>query len=251
MYGDFLFKDKKIKEAQAEYMSAIKLDKNTFSIWSQLMYIDSELNDYTNLESHSAEAIELFPTNPLPYYFNGVSSIQLKKYDVAINALEDGIEFVYDNKPLLLGFYTSLGNAYNAVKKFEKSDKAYDDALKVNPDDAETLNNYAYFLSLRKEKLEKAEKFSRRSNELSPNNRSFIDTYGWILYQQGKYKEAEEWLNRAVKMGGKSSISEHYGDVLYKLDRKEEALKYWQEAKAAGGGSEFLDKKITDKKLND
>ncbi len=251
MYGDFLFKDKKIKEAQAEYISAIKLDKNTFSIWSQLMYIDSELNDYTNLDNHSAEAIELFPTNPLPYYFNGVSSIQLKKYDAAISSLEDGIEFVYNNNTLLLGFYTSLGNAYNAVKNYTKSDKAYDDALKVNPDDAETLNNYAYFLSLRKEKLEKAEKFSRRSNELSPNNRSFIDTYGWILYQQGKYKEAEEWLNRAVKMGGKSSISEHYGDVLYKLDRKEEALKYWQDAKTAGGGSDLLDKKITDKKLND
>jgi tetratricopeptide (TPR) repeat protein len=251
MYGDFLFKDKKIKEAQAEYISAIKLDKNTFSIWSQLMYIDSELNDYTNLDNHSAEAIELFPTNPLPYYFNGVSSIQLKKYDAAISSLEDGIEFVYNNNTLLLGFYNSLGNAYNAVKNYTKSDKAYDDALKVNPDDAETLNNYAYFLSLRKEKLEKAEKFSRRSNELSPNNRSFIDTYGWILYQQGKYKEAEEWLNRAVKMGGKSSISEHYGDVLYKLDRKEEALKYWQDAKTAGGGSDLLDKKITDKKLND
>ena len=249
MYGDFLFKEKKIKEAQAEYITAIKLDKNSFAIWSQLMYIDSELNDYINLENHSAEAIELFPTNPLPYYFNGVSSIQLKKFDAAISSLEDGIEFVYNNNPLLLGFYTSLGNAYNAVKNYTKSDKAYDDALKVNPDDAETLNNYAYFLSLRKEKLEKAEKFSRRSNELSPNNRSFIDTYGWILYQQGKYKEAEEWLSRAMKMGNKSAIAEHYGDVLYKLDRKEEALKYWQEAKLAGGQSEFLDKKIADKKL--
>ena len=251
MYGDFLFKDKKTKEAQAEYISATKIEKSNFAIWSQLMFIDSELNDYTNLESHSAEAMELFPNNPISHYFNGVASIQLKKYDIAIKSLEDGIEFVYDNKPLLLGYYTSLGNAYNAIKNYTKSDKAYDDALKVNPDDAETLNNYAYFLSLRKEKLEKAEKFSRRSNELSPNNRSFIDTYGWILYQQAKYKEAEEWLNRAVRMGPKSSISEHYGDVLYKLDRKEEALKYWQEAKTAGGGSELLDKKIADKKLND
>ena len=52
-------------------------------------------------------------------------------------------------------------------------------------------------------------------------------------------------------MGTKSAISEHYGDVLYKLNRKEEALQYWQEAKSAGGGSEGLDKKITEKKLND
>ena len=162
MYGDFLFKDKKTKEAQAEYISATKIEKSNFAIWSQLMFIDSELNDYTNLESHSAEAMELFPNNPISHYFNGVASIQLKKYDTAIKSLEDGIEFVYDNKSLLLGYYTSLGNAYNAIKNYTKSDKAYDDALKVNPDDAETLNNYAYFLSLRKEKLEKAEKVSIR-----------------------------------------------------------------------------------------
>lgn len=249
--GDFLLKDKKIKEAREEYVKAIQIDKSRFSLWQQLLAVEAELNAYKDLESHSAEAMELFPSNPMPYYFNGFANTQLKKFDAAIRALEDGIEFVYNDKPLLLEFYTNLGNAYNAVKNYTNSDEAFDDALKVNPDDASVLNNYAYFLSLRKEKLEKAEKFSRRSNELSPNNRSYIDTYGWILYQQGKYKEAEEWLGRAVKSGSKSAISEHYGDVLFKLDRKEEALKYWQEAKSAGGGSELLDKKISEKKLND
>ena len=78
-----------------------------------------------------------------------------------------------------------------------------------------------------------------------------MDTYGWILYQQGKYKEAEVWLSRAAKMGSKSSILEHYGDVLYKLDRKDEALNYWIDAKKAGLNSESLDKKIAEKKLND
>ncbi|MBI3519147.1 MAG: tetratricopeptide repeat protein [Bacteroidetes bacterium] len=252
IYADFLLKDKKFEEARSEYAQSMAIDKSRFAVWNQLMYVESEfLHDYKSLEAHSSEAMELFPNNALPYYFNGFANIQLQRYSTAIQSLEDGIEFIYNNNPLLLEFYTNLGNAYNAVKNYPKSDQAYDDALKVNPDDAATLNNYAYFLSLRKEKLEKAEKFSRRSNELAPNNRSFIDTYGWILYQQGKYKEAEEWLGRAAKMGSKSSISEHYGDVLYKLDRKEEALKYWLDAKSAGGGSEFLDKKIADKKLND
>lgn len=251
LYADFLLRDKKIQEAKAEYEKATKIDKSSFSIWSQLLYLESELNENTPLEAHSAEAMELFPNNPVPYFFNGIANIQLQKYENAIRSLEDGIEFVYDNKPLLIEFYSNLGNAYNSIKNYAKSDKAFDDALKVDPDNALILNNYSYFLSLRKEKLEKAERYSKRSNELAPNNRSYIDTYGWILYQQGKYKEAEEWLSRAVKMGSKSAISEHYGDVLYKLGRKEEALNYWQEAKTAGSGSELLDKKIADKKLND
>ena len=249
LYADFLLRDKKLKEAQTEYYESVKADKNHFNTWQQLMYVESENNDYAALAAHSSEAMELFPNNSIPYFFNGFANIQLKNYNKAIESLEEGIEFVYNNNPLLKDFYSNLGDAYNAIKDYAKSDKAFDDALKVNPDDADVLNNYAYFLSLRKEKLEKAEKFSRRSNELAPNNRLYIDTYGWILYQQGKYTEAEEWLNRAVKMGRKGTILEHYGDVLYKLDKKEEALKYWQEAKTVGGASNLLDKKIADKKL--
>lgn len=252
IYADFLYKDKKLKEAHAEYEMAVKLDKSHYAIWNQLMIIESELGEYTSLEAHSTEAMDLFPNQSLPYFFNGISNITLKNYTKAVQSLNDGLEFVYENNPLLIQFYSNLGEAYNYLKEYEKSDKAFDDALKVNPDDASILNNYAYYLSLRKDKLEKAEKFSKRSNEIAPNNRSYIDTYGWILYQLGKYKEAEVWLSRAAKMGNKNAVLlEHFGDVLYKLDKKEEAVSIWKEAKTAGQGSEFLDKKIADKKLND
>jgi tetratricopeptide (TPR) repeat protein len=252
IYAEFLYKDKKLKEAHNEYETAIKLDKSSYATWNQLMIIESELGEYASLETHSAEAIDLFPNQSLPYFFNGISNITLKNYTKAVESLNDGLEFVYENNPLLIQFYSSLGDAYNYLKEYEKSDKAYDDALKVDPDNSSILNNYAYFLSLRKDKLEKAEKFSKRSNELTPNNRAYIDTYGWILYQLGKYKESEIWLSRSSKMGNKSAVLlEHYGDVLYKLDKKEEAVSIWKEAKATGAGSEFLNKKIENKKLND
>ncbi len=248
--GDILYRDKKLKEAKEEYVKSVTLDKNKFSIWTQLLYLESEQNDIKALEKHSAEAIELFPNQAAPYYFNGMANMQLKQYEKAIESFNEGIEFVYENNPLLIQFYSNMGECYNAIKNYEKSDKAFENALKVDPDNALVLNNYAYYISLRKSMLEKAEKFSRRSNELSPNNRSYIDTYGWILYQLGKYKDAEIWLSRAVKMGSNSGvIMEHYADVLYKLNKKEEALYYWKEAKLSGGGSELLDKKITDKKL--
>jgi tetratricopeptide (TPR) repeat protein len=250
IYAEFLFRDKKTKEARDEFVMAVKYDKTHFDPWNKLMFSDAELQDYASLETHSAEAIELFPNQATPYYFNGLANIQLKNYDKAVESLRDGIEFVYSNNQLLIDFYSNLGLAYNYQKDYDKSDKAFDDALKVDPDEKNVLNNYAYFLSLRKKNLEKAEKYSRRSNELSPNNPVYMDTYGWILYQQGKYAQAEEWLASAAKIAGKrSAISEHYGDVLYQLEKKEEALIYWKQAKENGSGSEFLDKKISDKKL--
>lgn len=248
--ADFLYRDKKLKEARDEYEIALSYDKGKFAIWNQMMFIESELNDNKKLESHSFESMDLFPNQPTTYFFNGIANIQLKNYEKAVSSLNDGIEFVYNDKPLMIEFYRNLGDAYNYLKKYEESDKAFDNALKIDPDNSYILNNYAYYMSLRKKNLEKAEKYSKRSNEIAPNNRSYIDTYGWILYQLEKYKEAEEWLARAAKMGVKSAvILEHYGDVLYKLNKVQEALNYWKEAKSVGNGSEFLDKKITDKKL--
>ena len=99
--------------------------------------------------------------------------------------------------------------------------------------------------------MERAEAMSKKSNELEPNNASFEDTYGWIMYQQGKFAEAREWIGKALKSSEKPSgvEYEHYGDVLWQLGEKDAAKEYWNKAKVAGGGSELLDKKLSEGKL--
>lgn len=252
IYADFLLRDKKSEEARNHYLQAAYFDKVGSGIWIQLLTVELDLNQIDSLEKHSAMAMEMFTNIPSFFWFNGIANIQLKKYEKAIQSLNDGIEFVYDNKRLMLDFYINLGDAYNFVKQYEKSDKAYEDALKIDPDNGYVLNNYSYFLSLRKEKLDRAEKFSKRSNEIAPNNPNYLDTYGWILYQQKKYKEAEEWLSLAVKLGGqRANILEHYGDVLFRLNRNAEAIKYWKQALEAGNNSDALLLKISSGKISE
>lgn len=253
IYGDFLYRDKKFHEARGQYRNAINLDKSKFPIWNQLMLLESELKDYEAMYSESKEAIELFPNQPSFYFFNGFSSIQKKKYEEAIKVLEEGKELVIENNPLLEQFYSTLGDAYNSLKDYPKSDSSYEKALQINPDNIYVLNNYSYYLSLRKENLERAEKMSKRSNELEPNSASFLDTYAWILYQMGRYDEAKKWIEKAFAAGADNNgtILEHYGDILFKLNDIEGALKYWNKAKEAGGGSEFLEKKIAGRALSE
>jgi tetratricopeptide (TPR) repeat protein len=197
-------------------------------------------------------AIEYFPSQPVNYLYNGVANSQLKNYAKAILSLKDGLEFVIDNKALKIQFLSALGDAYFYMRNYDLSDAAFDEALKIDSDNTYVLNNYAYYLSLRNQNLSKAEKYSKRTNELQPNNRNYMDTYGWILYQQKKFKEAEEWLSGAAKLGPKNpTILEHYGDVLFKLGKIEDARKYWQDALNAGGDSEALLKKVKEKKLDE
>lgn len=252
IYGEFLMLDNNIKEASSYIYKAAMYDKNNFRTWENLIYIDSELNQLDSLEKHSAVALELFPNQAFIYYYNGYANMQLKNYKSAIAAFNNGISVVVNDQGLLLRFYSGLGDAYHYAGEYQKSYQSYEDALKIDADNTYVLNNYAYFLSLRKEDLEKAEKFSRRTLELKPNEKNYMDTYGWILYQQKKYPEAEEWLSKAAKLApGNANILEHYGDALYKNNKQEKALEAWNAAKNSGKASETLLEKIRTKMLND
>jgi Tfp pilus assembly protein PilF len=91
---------------------------------------------------------------------------------------------------------------------------------------------------------------AKKAVSLDPESASFQDTYGWVLFMQGKYKEAGEWILKALnnKEEPSAEVMEHYGDVLYKLGDATQALQYWQKAKQKGKGSDLLEKKIADKK---
>jgi tetratricopeptide (TPR) repeat protein len=249
--GDFLFREKKYPEALSAFRKAASLDKNRYPIWNQILVIDNELDDYDAMEKESSDAIELFPSEPAPYLFKGVALVQKKKYEDAISVLNEGKEYVVDNLPLKAEFYSNLGDAYHKMKKYEESDKAYDQALELDPDNVSVLNNYAYYLSLRGEKLDKAEKMAKHVNDLQANVASYEDTYAWILYKQGKFEEAKKWLELALKNGAltRPVILEHFGDVMYKLGDTDKAYEYWNRALKAGKGSELLEKKVNDKKL--
>src|SRR5205823_2812307 len=103
--------------------------------------------------------------------------------------LVSGSKLVVDNNPQLVLFYSNLGDVYNKLKNYAESDKYFGKALEVDPNEPTVLNNYAYYLSVRNEQLEKAETMSKKSNELTPNSASYEDTYGWILFRQAKYNE--------------------------------------------------------------
>lgn len=251
IYADFLYRDKKIDSAKENYLKAIELDSSRFALWSQVVFIESELQDYNGMKVHSKMALELFPTQPLFYFFYAVANIQTKEYQEAIDYLITGKDFVVDNPALLAQFYANLGDSYYKTKDYINSDKNYEKALEIEPKNIYVLNNYSYYLSLRGENLDRAEKLSAKANEVEPNQSNYEDTYAWILYKQGKFIAAKEWLEKAIENGGNNNsvIMEHLGDVHAKLGNIDKALELWKLAKTLGETSEVIDKKIEDKKL--
>ncbi|MCQ2182320.1 MAG: tetratricopeptide repeat protein [Bacteroidales bacterium] len=121
-----------------------------------------------------------------------------------------------------------IGDTRYAMGDRKGAYETYEKALKVNPNSAAVLNNYAYFLSEEGKQLKKALKMSRRAIDIEPDNAVYLDTYGWLLFLMKKPKEAKPHFKRAMIFGGKenSVVLEHYSLVLDALGEKELANYY-------------------------
>jgi len=205
----------------------------------------------------SEEALEYFFEQPVLYFFNGLAHFQKDNYEEAAAAFRYGRDLTIADPDFQIEFLTLLGDTYHRLDNNEASDRAYLEALAIDPDNALALNNYSYYLSLRNMKLTEAKEMSARSLEIEPDNAAYLDTYGWINYKLGNYQEAQKWIKKSIENSETPSptVLEHYGDVLYKLGEKEEAVQYWEKALKAKAeddfdkGSELLEKKVRDQKL--
>jgi tetratricopeptide (TPR) repeat protein len=143
-----------------------------------------------------------------------------------------------------------LGDIYNSLKDYKKSDESYDAALAFNPNNYLILNNYSYYLALRNEFLEKAERMAALVVKNNPTNNSYLDTYAWVLFTRAKYKDAKKVMEKVIESNPtNSTFFEHYGDILFKLGNVEEAVKQWEKAKSFDNTNELIDKKIANRRL--
>ncbi|CCH56074.1 Tetratricopeptide TPR_2 repeat protein [Fibrisoma limi BUZ 3] len=254
MLGDLLTQQGKKAEARDAYAKAARLDGSTYEVWGALLQLDSELNQVDSLLVHSQQALEVFPTQGFFWYSNGSAHLFKRHYQEAVDALEESRKLlsVTNNAELVKGINAQLGDAYNGLGDHAKSDEAYELVLKEDPQNDHVLNNYSYFLSLRKENLPKALQMSKKLVERNPTNATFVDTHAWVLYTMKDYAKARQMLEKVIQANPASvsgTILEHYGDVLFQLGEREKALDQWKKAKAKGETSDALDKKIATGKL--
>ncbi len=248
LLGDIHSKNSLDTLALESYHRAIELDPTHYSIWEEVVILEYEFQKYYELYSDCKKAIEIFPTKGKLYLLAGVSANQLKKYSEAIEILELGKEYSGKNQELKAEFYAQLGQAYFKNKQHKEANESYENAINLAPTNQLNLNNYAFYLANEKMHLDKAEKLIKEVLTVSPNDYHFLDTYGWILFQQGKYSEALSTFQSAQKSGTKEPlILEHIGDCQFKLGNINEAIIYWKQALDKGSKNSVLPKKIEKK----
>lgn len=236
-------------QARSNYLKAVALDNSHFKIWQQIVFIDAELMEPDSLVVHTEKALELFPNQAMLWFYNGTAHLLKKNPSKAVRSLEYGKKLAQDNAELQMQFNMQLGDGYQSLKDYPKSEAAYESVLVADPDNAHVLNNYSYYLSLRNQRLDKAKAMAERLVKAHPRDATYLDTYAWVLYKLKDYGPARKHLEEALGLKKDADILEHYGDVLFQLGEKELAVQQWQKAKQTGKASDLIDKKIKDKKL--
>ncbi|MDQ2656188.1 MAG: tetratricopeptide repeat protein [Bacteroidota bacterium] len=249
--GDLYLSTGNNREARGEYLKAVETGAAVnFEVYENLLFLEVKLEQWDQVISHAEEALEIYPNQSMIHYFNGLAHLRKRHYPEAIQSLEQAKRLSSSNAALQGEINSQLGEAYNASKNYPKSDKAYDEALTLNPNNAIVLNNYSYYLALRKENLEKAEKMSATLIKNHPENPTFLDTYAWVLFTRQKYKEARKIMERAITTGKATATHfEHYGDILFKLGDVDGAVRQWEKARGLNANSETLNKKIANRKI--
>jgi tetratricopeptide (TPR) repeat protein len=250
IYGDMLMQNAKYKEAKPVYKRSIELDDQVYGVQEQLVRLELGDNDIDAALKDGQNALSLFPNQAWMNYLVGVAYLQKKNYTKALSYLKNTTSLELQDKDLLSQCFSALGDVYHEQKDNAKSDEAYDRSLTYNPDNAYTLNNYAYYLSVRGERLDKAAAMSKHANELQPNTPSFEDTYAWILFRQKSYPEARVWIEKALVHDKDHSAvqEEHYGDIMFYLGDTNAAVENWKKAKENGAKSPVLERKINERK---
>lgn len=243
--ADLYFADNREKEALAEYETAISIDPGNLEVWKQYCSILLEARSMEKLQVESEKAIEYFPEQAILYYYQATALSQLKEYEKVAKTTKMGLGLYAPDEQINLQLYILQGDALHNLKDYAGSDKAFDRALVLDPENLFVLNNYAYYLSIRKAQLEKAKSMSAKTLDRAPNDASYLDTYGWILYQMGEKEEAAKYIGKSLeKEPNNADVLEHMGDVLKSLNRGSESLTYWKKALKLNPDSEVLPKKI-------
>lgn len=208
--------------------------------------------DYKQIIKVCESGIEATPDALEFYYYLAIAYNQVEQTDSVLSICKRALQHTTPDskKEIVSDFYSIMGDMYHTKDKMAEAYAAYDSALVYNPSNIGALNNYAYYLSVERRDLDKAEEMSYKTVKAEPNNATYLDTYAWILFEKGNYAEARIYIDNAIKSDGEKSdvIVEHCGDIYYMTGDVDGALEYWKKALDMGSKSKTLKQKIEKKK---
>lgn len=255
LYAQYLLAKEQQEKAIPVLQQVVQIEPANKAARMMLLGEAVRKNDFAQVIKICEPGIEATPDALEFYFYLAIAYNQAERWDDVLEVSRKALTRITDesNKNVVSDFYAIIGDVYHTKEMTKEAYAAYDSALVYNPSNIGALNNYAYYLSVERRELDKAEEMSYKTVKAEPGNATYLDTYAWILFEKGNYAEARIYIDDAIKNtkpGEESSVVfEHCGDIYYMTGDVEGALQYWKKADEMGGSeSKTLKRKIEKKK---
>ena len=244
MSAEFYLQKENIDSALEKLEKATDVMPDQPDAWRQRMQLLFTEQRYDEVIANSDSAKKYVPDDAFIQFFTGASYMLKNQHEEAIQWLEDStLSPARSNFRSVI--YSTLGDAYADQDRWEDAVNAYETSLRLDPNNHNAMNNYAYFMSIRGEKLEYAKELALKAIRMEPENSAYLDTIGWIFYLEENYDEALRYIRASVEKGDASAeVFEHLGDVYDKLGETNNARKWWQRALDEDPGRDYLKEKL-------
>lgn len=212
--------------------------------WRQRLQVLFSLGEYDQVIELSESANENAPDDAYIQFFTGASFMLENQSEKAVEWLENAT-MAPANRNFRSVIHGTLGDVKQNLDQWDEAESNYDRALRLDSNNHNVMNNYAYYLSIRGEQLEYAEELARKAISFEPENAAYLDTAGWIYFKLGEYDQALEYITRSVETGDASAeVYEHLGDVYEALEEIDDAVRWWNKALELDSDREYLKERI-------
>ncbi len=197
-----------------------------------LLDIERNLGNNDDIIKISAEGWDKYKTDIWALYKTISYLYDTETYDTAFSI---GIQLVdsISDKNIKGRMYSILGNIASNKQNYTTAIELFEECLRYTPDEAEILNNLAYYIALYGNDIKRAEQLAAKALESNHENVNALDTYAWILYLQNDYRTAKFYYDKILRIHNSQQIElsaealYHYGAILRKCNMQEEGDKYW------------------------
>lgn len=190
---------------------------------------------------HSDEALKLlqrarglFGANFVVEFYTALAYSHRKEYPEAIKFLTSAemIARTTETNRLTPALYFQLGSVFERNKDYTEAEKYFRKSIELSPNYSESLNYLGYMWAERGTNLVEAREFIERALKIEPENGAFLDSLGWVLFKLGKTKEALPPILRAIELTKEpdATLYDHLGDIYARLGQTAKAREAWKKS---------------------
>lgn len=152
--------------------------------------------------------------------------IEQQQYEPAMKAYNRALKLQPDDIDILY-MRSLLAEKIGNISQMEQDLRRI---LQIEPQNANALNALGYGLTEYTNRFEEAYQLIKQALILKPNEHYILDSMGWILYKMGRYAESLAYLRKAQAKQADPEIAAHLGEVLWMTGEQQSAQQIWEEA---------------------